>query len=105
VVGLAAEKGRNGAESSSSPSASDKVFIGALVNANRGLRDAKARLLDMGWGASESDEEELDDELAIADGLASLGRKPGLSCRDTSVERSEAFRLPFPKDECLSVVK
>jgi len=72
VAFLAAEKGRNGAESSSSSSASDRGFIGALVDEYRGLRDAKARLLDVERGASELDEEELEEELASADGLASL---------------------------------
>lgn len=72
MVVLAAEKGRNGAASSSSSSASDRGFNGALVDGYRGLRDAKARLLDVERGASELDEEELEEELASADGLASL---------------------------------
>lgn len=75
MVVLAAEKGRNGAASSSSSSASDRGFNGALVDGYRGLRDAKARLLGMGWGAFESDEEGLEEELAIAGRLVSPSKE------------------------------
>lgn len=80
MAALAAENGRKGGESSSSSSASERGFIGALLDEYRGLREAKARLRDMGCGASESEEEELEESLAIADGLASLSRERRLSC-------------------------
>jgi len=105
VVVLAVEKGRKGGESSSSSSASDRGFIGPLVDEHRGLREAKARLRDMGCGTSDSDEDELEEELAIADGLASLSRERRLSCCNTSVDRREALRLRLAKDDCLSAAE
>ena len=102
VMGRASEKGRKGGESSSSSSASDRGFSGALEE-YRGRR-AKVRLRDIGWGAS-SDEEEEDESLAMADGLASLPNGRCCCFGDASTDWPEASRLRarWAKEECLSV--
>lgn len=102
VVVLASEKGRKGGESSSSSSASERGLRGALLDEYRGRRGANARLRDMGCGVSESDEEELDDELAIAEGLAFLSRERRFSFGGTSMDLREVSRLLLAKDDCLS---
>lgn len=84
VFGLVLDNGRNGEASSSSSSASDRMFGGAFAAEYLGLR-AKARLRTMGCGAPDSDE--LEESLAIADGLEafSVGGRPCLG--DASAER------------------
>lgn len=102
VMGRASEKGRKGGKSSSSSSASDRGLRGALEE-YRGRR-AKARLRDIGWGAS-SDEEEEDESLAMADGLASLPRGRCCCFGDASTDLPEVSRLRarWAKEERLSV--
>lgn len=103
VMGRASEKGRNGGESSSSSSASNSGLRGTLEEEYRGRR-AKARLRDIGWGAS-SDEEEEDESLAMADGLASLANGRCCCFGDVSISLPEVSRLRarWAKEECLSV--
>ena len=103
VTGRAFEKGRKGGECSSSSSASDRGFRGALEEEYQGRR-AKVRLRDIGWGAS-SDEEEEDESLAMAGGLASLPNGRCCCFGDASTDLPEASRLRarWAKEECLSV--
>lgn len=103
VMGRVSEKGRKGGESSSSSSASDRGLRGALEEEYRGRR-TKARLRDIGWGASSDDEEE-DESLAMADGLASLPNGRCCCFGDASTDLPEASRLRarWAKVECLSV--
>ena len=103
VMGRASEKGRKGGESSSSSSATDRGLRGALEEEYRGRR-AKARLRDNEWGAS-SDEEEEDESLAMAEGLASLPIGRCCCFGDASIDLPEFSRLRarWAKEECLSV--
>lgn len=118
VVGLATENGRKGGESGSSPSSSsseaeERDFMGGLEGGNRGLRGAKARLRDMGCGASGEEEEMLEmlleeeeeEELAMADGLGSRSRERRWGWVEISVDRREVSRLRLAKDEGFSVVE
>ena len=103
VIGRALEKGRKGGEPSSSSSASDRGLRGALEEGYRGRR-AKARLRDIGWGAS-SDEEVEDESLAIPEGLASLPDERCCCFGDASTDLPEASRLRarWAKEKRLSV--
>ena len=103
VMGRASEKGRKGGESSSSSSASDRGLRGALDDVYRGRR-AKTRLRLIGWGAS-SDEEEEDESLAMADGLASLpyGRWGCFGDASTDLPEASRLRARWAKEERLSV--
>ena len=70
MEGFALEKGRNGTSSSSSSSASDKGFKRRFPEECLGRR-ANMRLRFMGCRASASEDEEEDEEsLTIAEGLA-----------------------------------
>ena len=104
VMGRASEKGRKGGESSSSSSASDRGLRGALEEGYRGRR-AKARLRDIGWGASSDEEEDDDESLAMADGLASLPSRRCCCFGDASTDLPEVSRLRarWAKEERLSV--
>lgn len=102
VMGRASEKGRKGGESSSSSSASDRGLRGALDGGYRGRR-AKTRLRVVGRGASSDEEEE--ESLAMADGLASLPYARCCCFGDASMDLPEASRLRarWAKEERLSV--
>lgn len=95
VTGRAFENGRKGGESSSSSSASDKGLSGAL-DEYLGRR-ANIRLLFIGCGASEPEEEEVEESLATAEGLAVRSRECCLCLGDTSTDRRLA------KKDCRSL--
>ena len=100
---LASEKGRKGCESSSSSSASERGLRGAFDVEYRGRR-AKTRLRFIGCGASESEDEEAEESLATADGLAMRSRERWVCLGDGSTGRCGGSRLRFrwAKTECLS---
>jgi len=84
VTALVFEKGRKGGESSSSSSASERGLSGALDDC-RGRR-ANMRLRFIGCGASDSNDEEVEESLAIAEGLAVRWRERCSCLGDASTD-------------------